>query len=275
MSFYLQKFISAYFLPLPMALTVLLIGILLAWRFRKTGLILALSSWIILCALSLNPISNAITYSLEQNYQPLLRVPAGVRYILVLGGGVRVNPGTAPANTQLASSSLSRLVEGVRLYRLMQQQNQIAQLILSGGSIFNSPNESGIMRNTAVMLGIPKKDLILERGSKNTYEEAQFLRKIVGKEPFLLVTSATHMKRSMALFRAAGTKPIPAPTQYLSKSDEYRLGRYLIPHSSNLVNIDSSIHEYLGLLWARLNNQLNNDGNLPSSTISKQSRRNN
>jgi len=112
------------------------------------------------------------------------------------------------------------------------------------------------MRNTAVMLGVPRSDLILERGSKNTYQEAKFLKKTLGKRPFLLVTSATHMKRSMALFRAAGTQPIPAPTQYLSKSNEYSAGKYLLPRSSSLVNDDLSIHEYLGMIWAHANDQV-------------------
>jgi uncharacterized SAM-binding protein YcdF (DUF218 family) len=256
MDFYFRKLLSVYFLPLPITMTIILAGLILAWWFRKTGLIVAFVGWIMLCIVSLTPISNAITYSLEKNYKPVLRVPASVRYIVVLGGGVRVNPNIAPANTQLASSSLSRLVEGIRLYRLMQRQNQAAKLILSGGSVFNSPRISGIMRNTAVMLGVPRSDLMIERGSKNTYQEAQFLKKTLRKQPFLLVTSATHMKRSMALFRAAGTQPIAAPTQYLSRTNEYSAGKYMLPRSQALVNDDLSIHEYLGMIWAQANDQV-------------------
>jgi uncharacterized SAM-binding protein YcdF (DUF218 family) len=256
MSFYFTKFLGIYLLPLPIALSLILVGIFLAWWFKKTGLILAFIGWVFLCAVSLTPVSNTITYSLEKDYQPLIEVPKNVRHIVVLGGGVRVNPNMAPANTQLASSSLSRLVEGIRLYRLMQRQNQRAKLILSGGSVFNSPRVSGVMRNTAVMLGIPENDLILERGSKNTYEEVQLLKPLLGKDPFLLVTSATHMRRSMALFKTAGTNPIPAPTQYLSKTNEYDVGQCLFPRSNALMNDDLSIHEYLGLLWARINKQI-------------------
>lgn len=256
MDFYLRKLLSVYFLPLPLTMTVILTGLILAWWFRKTGLIVAMVGWIVLCVLSLTPVSNALTYSLEKHYRPILNVPVNVRYIVVLGGGVRVNPDIGPANTQLASSSLSRLVEGIRLYRLMQRQNQAAKLILSGGSVFQSPHISGIMRNTAVMLGVSRNDLVMERGSKNTYQEAQFLKKILGKKPFLLVTSATHMKRSMALFRAAGTNPIAAPTQYLSHTNDYSAARYLLPRSSALVNDDLSLHEYLGMIWAQANDQL-------------------
>ena len=256
MDFYFRKLLSAYTLPLPLALTVILIGLLLAWWYKKAGLITALVGWAALFLFSLTPVSNGLTNTLESSYKPLLRVAPGVRYIVVLGGGVRVNPDITPANTQLASSSLSRLIEGIRLYRLMQRQNQAAKLILSGGSIFNSPRESGVMRNTAVMLGVPRSDLILERGSKNTYQEAHFLKKTLGKRPFILVTSATHMRRSLALFRAAGTRPIPAPTQYRSKNGEFIAGKHFIPSSKSLVNDDISIHEFLGMLWAHANDQV-------------------
>jgi uncharacterized SAM-binding protein YcdF (DUF218 family) len=256
MDFYLRKLLSAYALPLPITLTLILVGLLLAWRYKKTGLTIASIGWVALFVFSLIPVSNTITHSLEKSYKPLLRVPSNVRYIVVLGGGVRVNPGIAPANTQLGSSSLSRLVEGIRLYRLMQRQGQPAKLILSGGSVFNSPRVSGVMRNTAVMLGVPRSDLILERGSKNTYQEAQLLKRTLKKRPFALVTSATHMQRSLALFRAAGTSPIPAPTQFLARSYEYIAGKHVIPSSKSLVNDDLSIHEYLGMLWAHANDQL-------------------
>ena len=257
MDFYLRKLLTAYFLPLPIALTVILIGILVTMRYKKSGLLIVFCGWLLLFAFSLTPVSNYLAQSLEVNYQPLLQVPNDVEYIVVLGGGVRLNPNLGPANTQLASSSLSRLVEGIRLYHLMQRRQQPAKLILSGGRIFNSPEISGIMRNTAVMLGVPKKDLLLERGSQNTYQEAIFLKRKLGKNPFILVTSATHMQRAVALFEAVGTHPIPAPTQYLSKLNEYSIEKkHFMPSAKALSSTDLSIHEYLGFVWAAANNQL-------------------
>lgn len=255
MDLYFRKLLSSYFLPLPITLTIILIGLALAWRFRKTGLIIALAGWVALYGLALSPISDAITASLENDYKPLLHAPSDASYIVVLGGGVRANPNVYPANTQLAASSLSRLIEGIRLYRVMQQQNQAAKLILSGGSIFNSPSVSGIMRNIAIMLGVPQSNLVLEPGSQNTYQEAKYLKKTLGKRPFILVTSATHMRRSMAIFHAAGTHPIPAPTQYFSKGG-HDIAKNLIPRAKNLTENDLTIHEYLGLIWAKLNSQI-------------------
>ena len=46
------------------------------------------------------------------------------------------------------------------------------------------------------------------------------VKEIVGKDKFILVTSASHMLRAMALFRKQGMEPIPAPTDYMVKERE-------------------------------------------------------
>ena len=256
MEFIARQVISALLLPLPIATLLLFTGLVIAWWYKKIGLIIATAGFAILLLFSLSPIANPLTASLEQDHKPLLRIPKQVRYIVVLGGGVRTNPHIAPANTQLASASLSRLIEGIRLYHQLAYLGQRSKLVLSGGSIFNSPRTSGIMRNTAVMLGVPSSDLVLERGSKNTYQEARHLKSLLKNKPFVLVTSATHMRRSIAIFKANGMKPIPSPTQFLSKLKGYHSPKLYIPSSTNLVRSDLSLHEYLGILWASSKNQI-------------------
>ena len=71
----------------------------------------------------------------------------------------------------------------------------------------------------------------------------------MGNEQFILVTSATHMPRAMSLFKSLGLNPIAAPTSY-----------YKGNFSSSFINLRASsfylskiaIHEYIGILWSKL-----------------------
>jgi len=79
----------------------------------------------------------------------------------------------------------------------------------------------------------------------------------VGKDKFILVTSAAHMPRAMGLFRKQGMEPIPAPTDYMAGEREggLRLGMFF-PSAGSLEKAGSAIHEYLGMVWGKLRSQI-------------------
>jgi uncharacterized SAM-binding protein YcdF (DUF218 family) len=101
--------------------------------------------------------------------------------------------------------------------------------------------------NLALALGVSKEDIIINGAPKDTQEEAEFSKTLVGKDEFVLVTSATHMSRSMDLFKKLGMNPIAAPT-YFKKSD---INSFL-PDTNSFENSRMAIHEYIGILWAKL-----------------------
>ena len=70
------------------------------------------------------------------------------------------------------------------------------------------------MAEVAKALGVKQEDLILESESNDTINEARLIKSIVGNDTFILVTSASHMPRSMGMFKKLGMQPIPAPTGY-------------------------------------------------------------
>ena len=49
--------------------------------------------------------------------------------------------------------------------------------------------------------GIPKEDIIIHNTPKDTKEEAIKIKELLGDERFILITSASHMPRSMAIFK--------------------------------------------------------------------------
>ncbi len=248
MPFFLKKLISVLLQPLSISLILLLIGFcsLLWTRWRKTGISLLISGAVVLLIFSLNPIGSGLLNHLEDQYQPLVTMPSNVKYIVVLGGGSGGRY-RYPPNTRISSASLSRLIEGIRLYR----QAPNTTLILSGGRVFGSPAEATVMNNTAVALGVARNHMLIEAGSKDTRHEALRLKSILKNKPFVLVTSASHMPRAMALFKKLGMHPIPAPTQYLAKQNCYSL-RYYLPSVSSLIHSDIAIHEYVGILWSQI-----------------------
>ena len=213
MGFWLKKFISSFLLPLPLGMLCLTVGLVLLFmnRAKRTRITFLLAGFFIILIFSLNPVSFAMIDHLQAQYKPLIHPPAYATKIIVLGGGVRGKK-SYPPNLTLGPGSLSRLAEGVRLFKLMQKNHVNPKLILSGGRVYLAPASSGKMRNTAVMFGVRKKIFILENGSRDTHDEAMYMRKIAGKKPFILVTSAFHMPRAMALFKHLGMRPIAAPT---------------------------------------------------------------
>lgn len=256
MSFVLKKLLSAILLPLPISLLLLLIGVLLLIlsRLYKVGILFIFLGFFVLLIFSYSYIPNFLLYQLESRYNPLLQIPHNVNTIVVLGGGVGGNT-QYPANTRLNSASLSRLIEGVRLYRQLQHKGIHAQLFLSGGRVFRSSSETGKMKNTAVILGVPPKYIKIKNGSIDTRHEAIYLQQWLKNRSFILVTSAAHMPRAMKLFRKLDMHPIPAPTQYLTRPTNNPFKSYF-PNTINLNHADIAIHEYLGMTWAKWNGDL-------------------
>ncbi len=252
MPFMLKKFISALLLPLPICILLAIIGLLIWWltRCHKLAGSMIVISIILLALFSTSFLPNILLSNLEYRYKPLHTVPEHVSTIVVLGGGVGGQVGF-PANTRLNSASLSRLVEGIRLYRQLSHKGITPKLILSGGRVFRSPTEAGRMRNTAVILGVDRSNISLEDGSRDTHHEALYLMKQLGAKPFILVTSAYHMPRAMALFEKQGMHPIAAPTQYMVKLNRNPF-KYYIPSTINLIYSDIALHEYFGIAWARM-----------------------
>lgn len=251
MTFWIKKLISNWLLPLPFGLFWIAIGvlILLAKRSRRLGIISISMGFFIITLFALNPVSTSLLHTLQSQYAPLTLPPNDVDKIVVLGGGVSGGK-DYPPNLTLSASSLSRLIEGIRLLKLVEKNHPDALLILSGGRVFQSPAVAGKMRNTALMLGVSEKNTLLEDGSRDTHEEAIYLQKIMGDKPFILVTSAFHMPRAMALFQTLSMHPIAAPTQFLGQ--HYNPLFWYIPNANSLIYSDLAIHEYLGMAWANL-----------------------
>jgi uncharacterized SAM-binding protein YcdF (DUF218 family) len=131
-----------------------------------------------------------------------------------------------------------------------------SKLILSGGGGFDPVPNAKIMADVAMAIGVDRRDLILESVSKDTKDEARLIQKIVGGDRFLLVTSASHMPRSVPLFEKLGMKPIPVPTAHQIIERQAMDPGMFFPSTGNLRKAEMAFHEYLGSVWARIRGQI-------------------
>jgi uncharacterized SAM-binding protein YcdF (DUF218 family) len=256
--FVVKKIVTLFVYPFSLCLGILILGLCCLWatRRQRLGKGLVTLGTVLLILLSLPCISAELLTPLESRYPPLLN-PESVswgqtdstspKWIVVLGGG-HVSDPRLPANSQISTVALGRVVEGVRLYKAIPG----SKLLLSGGAVFDPVPEAELMAQIAGLLGVKPQDILLEKDSRDTADEAELIAKIVGKGRFILVTSAVHMPRSMALFRKRGMQPIPAPTDFLVREGRGSGPDSFFPGAGILWEDQAAVHEYLGLVWAWL-----------------------
>ena len=249
--FLVKKILGPMLYPVPLVLAILLLGLLLLWvrRGSRGGRFLVTVGTGLLIAFSWGPVPDRITRSLEDQYPPLRTVqdlPGGE-----MGGGPgggHVSDSRMPVTSQIDDSALVRLVEGIRIHRMLPG----SKLLLSGGGGFDPVPNARVMADVAQALGVDQKDMVLETVSRDTEDEAVEILKIIGRERFVMVTSAIHMPRSMILFEAKGMRPVPAPAGHLAKERRSHGPGDYFPSAEGLRRVQRASHEYIGMIWARL-----------------------
>lgn len=226
-----------------------LVGVvLLVLRRRRSGIALSAASILLTLALGLTPLANVPQAILEDRFpQPVIsEPPTGV---IMLGGPVDVD--LSPArNTVTLNDSAERVTDtGMLAVRFPQ-----TRIFLSGGSgHFGDPGantESALTKKLLVALGIPAERIEMEEKSRTTAENARYSFETLKPKPgerWLLVTSASHMPRSVGAFRAVGFDVIPYPVDYRTYGLS-RLGNFPNNVADGFSLIDAATHEWIGLL---------------------------
>jgi uncharacterized SAM-binding protein YcdF (DUF218 family) len=261
--FIVKKILSQLISPTSLMLWASLIGLLLLLftKRQRAGKVLVAIGLFLILLFGYSFIPNYLLRPLEGKYSPhYIQLPIKsspsedrhpVKFIVVLGGGHISDP-KLPITSQIGEESLVRLIEGIRIYRKYSR----VKLILSGGRVFDSISTAHVMAHVAQELGVDEEDIILESQSKDTKDEAQFIKPLVGNDHFILVTSASHMPRSIALFKKQGMNPIPAPTGHLVIRKQGLSPFSFFPSAGNLLKAEMIFHEYLGIAWAKLKGQI-------------------
>jgi uncharacterized SAM-binding protein YcdF (DUF218 family) len=253
MLFILSKIFEFFAAPTHLALFVAGLGAALlyspakAWGRRLTAL-----GAVLLFAMAFGPFADMMSAPLETRFPPPpgdMPAPDGV---IVLGGSVDEKL-SAEVGRIVFTESAQRLTAPLELL----QRYPKARLVFTGGSgTFAGPGvtEAATVKEFWREIGLDRGEALYEDRARNTVENAQFTRDLVKPKPgerWLLVTSATHMPRSVGIFRKIGFPVIPYPVDYQTSG---RLWDWQMPHSTarNFRLIDLSMHEWYGLLVNRL-----------------------
>lgn len=241
----------------PLGLSLLLMALALIWIPRHPRRArFAIATGLAILWLSSTPLlRDRLVGSLEGQNLPTALPNADV--ILVLGGATK--SAIPPRPWVDVSEEGDRILQAARLY----QQGKAPKLLLSGGRIGwagAGNSEAADMAELLKLMGVPNSAILQEPNSLNTRQNAIYSQKILaeqGLERILLVTSAMHMPRSLAIFRKLGLDVVPAPTDFLvargdrDASPQARL-LGLLPQAENLRDTTRAIKEYIGWVVYRL-----------------------
>lgn len=243
--FFFSKVAAALIAPLGTALFFGGLALfLVAFRRRRLAVVSGGFAFVWLFVWALPASSLLLRNALESPYPPLamsevLPAPAAV----VLGGGI------APAGHDDLypdmGANADRVWHAARLYHA----GKVPLLILAGGSDarFSRMSEAEAMQRFLLDMGVPASAMLLEENSRTTRQNAQFASDLLagrGIGEVILVTSALHMPRAVALFRARGLKVIPVAVDHsVGNMPAWRLW---LPSSAALDDSGQAFKELIG-----------------------------
>ncbi len=213
MFIFLSKFLPQFVYPLGLACFLLVLALIFNAN-RKRSMTLIIIAFAILWLSSTSGVSNLLARSLEWRYKPPEETPTG-EAIVLLGGGTE--PAVFPRSGVEINGAGDRVLYAAKIFK----DGKAPLILLSGGEISwlndGSATPAEDMAEILKSLEVPGEALIIEDRSRNTYENALYAKELLGEKginKILLVTSAMHMPRSVALFEAQGFEVVPLPVDY-------------------------------------------------------------
>jgi SanA protein len=107
---------------------------------------------------------------------------------------------------------------------------KVDKLLMSGDNQFDYHNEPGAMREYALILGVPDRDIVLDYAGRRTYDTCYRAGKIFGVQQAILVTQSFHLPRAIYTCNMLGVNAVGVPAagrQYRPRSLAWWHGREL------------------------------------------------
>jgi uncharacterized SAM-binding protein YcdF (DUF218 family) len=209
-SLYLDKVLPLFVYPLGASILLGIVVLALSFAGFKRLRFCLLAVALALLWISSTPVfANWLVGELESKYPPIRIEDAPEADAIIVLGGIVSQP-RPPRVAPDLSESADRIVEALRLYRA----GKAASIVISAGNLSRraAAPEAELIAMLLVELGVPRSALVLDGGSRNTRENAlntAALFRSHGWRTGLLVTSAAHMPRALAVFRKVGLEVVP------------------------------------------------------------------
>jgi uncharacterized SAM-binding protein YcdF (DUF218 family) len=142
-----------------------------------------------------------------------------------------------------------RFIQTLKLYN----QGIIKKIVVTGGSgllVGSEPQEGNILKEEFLKNKVNPADLIIESKSKNTYENAIFTKKLLDSlhisDTMVLISSASHLRRSKMVFKNAGFKVVAYPSDFEFVDQFYTPLHYVWPNLTAFHGWTKLIKEIIG-----------------------------
>lgn len=249
------KILTQLAYPLGIAIALLVVAVVLLRRQRvRAARRLVVVAILLLWIPSTPAISHHLNTWLESLYAPVQVEDSPSAGAIVLMGGM-IAPPYPPLEWMDLNDSVDRILHAGRLWRAGKAPILIAS---GGGGPYTGPvKPADAMADLLVEWGVARDAIVLERRSRNTYENALYSKELLderGIHDVLVVTSAAHMLRSLAVFRSLGLNAIPAATDFSGGvAVDYANAVLWMPDAGALRATAAGIKEYLGIAvyWLR------------------------
>lgn len=223
-------------------------GLVRIWR-SGTGTRLILIAAALFVFFGVVPVGPALVTYLEKQYERPQFLPEKIAGIIVLGGAfnsyISEKTGQGAAN-----DNIDRLITFVELARNYPQ----ARLVFSGGTgDIRQPDrkEADDAKAFFQSIGFAPQNILFESRSRNSFENALNTKALVKpkqREKWIVVTSAYHMPRIVAVFNSLGWGVIPYPSDPRTDG-KYRLFPDMLDAGGNFSALTVGIKEVLGTFF--------------------------
>jgi uncharacterized SAM-binding protein YcdF (DUF218 family) len=241
MFFILSKLLVIFIYPITWVFITLLLGLALKNQRVRRGLLT--------CAFALLLIfSNPFLLDLFANAWDIKTPPLEQRYTcaIVLGGFVSEDR----KGSGYFNGAADRFLQAMAL----KHDNKVDYLLFSGGNADFKPGkfrEAEWLADQMSLFNVPDSVVIIEKNSRNTLENVKFSKELLRarglKPPYLLVTSAFHMRRSLLTFNALGLQVDPYSCNYIAGQEKTSFKSF-IPRAEILSNWNVYMKEVIGYL---------------------------
>lgn len=216
--------------------------------YRARYVLLTLFFWIYVTSTPL--FSNSLMLNLEQRYpivQPKQSDRSADNLIVVLASG-RIRNTIGGNHASLDEAGWNRTLAAIELWRQIG-----GSLLFNGGpTTRNGRSVADRMAELARATGVPNSAITVDGRARNTYENLLNTVSAIkrGQHRVWLVTSATHLPRSMAVADHLGINATAFPCDFRGNTE---LGwRAWLPNHLGLKDSERVLHELLGRIYYRL-----------------------
>jgi uncharacterized SAM-binding protein YcdF (DUF218 family) len=256
MFFVLSKSLSFLEQPLNWVFTLIILATLLAYGRRATlarRLYAGSAAIIVMSGVVAAP--ELLLKRLEDAYPREAIDVSSCEGAIVLGGAVDTGLRPLERDQVLLNGAAERVTTAIALARTYPRL-KILYSGYSGALDERGWPEARLAARFFVEQGIAPGRVLYENRSRDTYENATFSRQIEGVDStkrWLIITSARHMPRAMAVFRKAGWNAVAWPVDYATGHSINYLDYSVLGGASRWQTV---LHELLGLAFYRASGRL-------------------